>query len=43
METLIPNGTKQDQRAVILFMAAEGKKPGDIHGRMKNVYGEEYK
>jgi transposase len=35
----IPHPSKQDQRAVIQFLGAEGCQPGKIHQRMQAVYG----
>lgn len=35
----IPHPSKQDQRAVIQFLGAEGCQPAKIHQRMQAVYG----
>jgi transposase len=35
----IPHPSKQDQRAVIQFLGAEGCQPANIHRRMQAVYG----
>jgi hypothetical protein len=34
----IPQPSKQDQRAVIQFLGAEGCQPMEIHQRMKAMY-----
>lgn len=36
----IPNPSKQDQRAVIQFLSAEGCQPAEVFRRMKDVYGD---
>ena len=35
------NASKQNQRAVIQFLTAEGCKPVEIHQRMRAIFGEE--
>lgn len=41
MASLITSSTVEEQRAVIRFLFAKGKKPSDIHVEMTGVYGDD--